>query len=110
MCGCRFAANSSGDQQAHADRHCLPCRAASTVHSHTQRQVPGADGVLRKMTVVPVIAFASFDNPECKKVTGIKDGYRQMAMFCSRCVACMVTGVCRPPLNHPTDACVWRPA
>ena len=57
------------------------------MHSHTQRQVPGADGLLRKMTVVPVIAFASFDNPECKKVTGIKDGYRQMAMFCSRCVA-----------------------
>ena len=70
-------------------RH-LPCWKAATA----QRQVPGSDGVLRMKTVIPVLAFGSFDNPECKKVTGVKDGYRQMAMFCSRCVARTVTGTC----------------
>lgn len=50
--------------------------------------VPGTDGALASKIVVPVIAFCSFDNPECKKVTGVKDGHRAMHMFCSRSAQC----------------------
>jgi hypothetical protein len=44
--------------------------------------LPGAHGQWHERTVVPTIAFGSYDNPETKKVAGVKDGYRNMAMFC----------------------------
>lgn len=43
----------------------------------------GRDGKLKWMTVIPVIAFGSYDHPEMKKVTGIKDYYRNNPMLCS---------------------------
>ena len=96
MCACRWEANASADLVEYGDRHCFVWRATFTVleAATAQGQVPGTDGVLRMKTVIPVLAFGSFDNPECKKVTGVKDGYRQMAMFCSRCVARTVSGTC----------------
>jgi hypothetical protein len=47
-----------------------------------QMHLPGAHGQWHERTVVPTIAFGSYDNPETKKVAGVKDGYRNMAMFC----------------------------
>ena len=38
-------------------------------------ELRGRDGVLREMTVIPVISFGSYDNPEMHKVTGVKDFY-----------------------------------
>ena len=51
----------------------------SGVRMHLQ----GRDGKLKWMTVIPVIAFGSYDHPEMKKVTGIKDYYRNNPMLCS---------------------------
>ena len=51
----------------------------SGVRMHLQ----GRDGKLKWMTVIPVIAFGSYDHPEMKKVTGIKDYYRKNPMLCS---------------------------
>lgn len=35
------------------------------------------------MTVIPVIAFGSYDNPEMHKVTGVKDFYRGSPALCT---------------------------
>ena len=43
----------------------------------------GQDGELREMTVIPVIAFGSYDNPEMHKVTGVKDFYRGSPAMCT---------------------------
>ena len=43
----------------------------------------GRNSQLKWMTVIPVIAFGSYDHPEMKKVTGIKDYYRNNPMLCS---------------------------
>ena len=43
----------------------------------------GRDGELREMTVIPVIAFGSYDNPEMHKVTGVKDFYRGSPAMCT---------------------------
>ena len=41
------------------------------------------DGVLREMTVIPVIAFGLYDNPEIHKVTGVKDFYKGSPAMCT---------------------------
>ena len=43
----------------------------------------GRDGVLREMTVIPVIAFGSYDNPEMHKVRGVKDFYKGSPAVCT---------------------------
>ena len=45
-------------------------------------QLPKRDGSLQTLTVVPCIAFGSYDNPETKRVSGVKDKYENMPMFC----------------------------
>ncbi len=54
----------------------------SSVTTYWSYQVCSAHGQWHERTVVPTIAFGSYDNPETKKVAGVKDGYRNMAMFC----------------------------
>ena len=44
--------------------------------------LPARDGRWHEATVVPTIAMASYDQPETKKVSGVKDAYRNMSMFC----------------------------
>ena len=46
-------------------------------------ELRGRDGELREMTVIPVIAFGSYDNPEMHKVTGVKDFYRGSPAMCT---------------------------
>ena len=46
-------------------------------------ELRGRDGELREMTVIPVIAFSSYDNPEMHKVTGVKDFYRGSPAMCT---------------------------
>ena len=48
-------------------------------------EIPDLEGMLRTVTVVPVIAFASYDNPEMHRVVQVKDAYREMPMFCTMC-------------------------
>ena len=50
----------------------------SGVRMHLQ----GCDSKLKWMTVIPVIAFGSYNHPEMKKVTGIKDYYCNNLMLC----------------------------
>ena len=49
--------------------------------------LPGRDGALHSVTVIPVIAFGSYDNPEINRVVNSKDGYREVPMCCSTYVA-----------------------
>ena len=49
-------------------------------------EIPDVNGQLRTATVVPIIAFASYDNPEMHRVVQVKDAYRDMPMFCTTCV------------------------
>ena len=48
-------------------------------------QLPGRDGVWRPMTAIFSLLHAAYDEPESKKVTGVKDKYTDMPMFCIRC-------------------------
>ena len=41
-------------------------------------------GELVTATVVPTVAFASYDQPEISSVTGCKGNYQGMPMFCHR--------------------------
>jgi hypothetical protein len=45
-------------------------------------ELPGGDGTFVELTVVPVLAFGSYDNPETKRVSGVKDHHENMPMFC----------------------------
>ena len=48
-------------------------------------QLPGRDGVWRPMTAIFSLLHAAYDGPGSKKVTGVKDKYTDMPMFCIRC-------------------------
>ena len=50
----------------------------SGVRMHLQ----GRDSKLKWMTVIPVIAFGSYNHPEMKKVMGVKDYYCNNLMLC----------------------------
>ena len=51
---------------------------------HGVRMVlPGRDGVLREVTVIPWMIMASYDQPEAAMVLGKLDGYRNMAAPCT---------------------------
>ena len=56
-------------------------------------EIPDLEGVLRTVTVVPVIAFASYDNPEMHRVVQVKDAYREMPMFCTMCAHFMFSNM-----------------
>ena len=45
-------------------------------------ELPVGDGTFVTLTVVPVLAFGSYDNPETKRVSGVKDHHENMPMFC----------------------------
>jgi hypothetical protein len=45
-------------------------------------ELPGGDGTFVELTVVPVLAFGSSNNPETKRVSGVKDHHKNMPMFC----------------------------
>ena len=52
--------------------------------------VPNRKGELVTATVVPLLALASYDQPEIKSVTNVKDAYKNMHMFCHRCATSTV--------------------
>ena len=52
--------------------------------------VPNRQGELVTATVVPLLALASYDQPEIKSVTNVKDAYKNMHMFCHRCATSTV--------------------
>lgn len=45
-------------------------------------QIPDRNGQLEVKTMIPVIAFGSYDAPEIARVTNKKDAYLAMPMFC----------------------------
>ena len=46
-------------------------------------QLPGRDGRLYTMVVVPCAGMCSYDQPEANAVVGKKDAYRMMPMMCT---------------------------
>ena len=49
--------------------------------------LPGRDGQLREVTVIPWMLMASYDQPEVNAVLNKLDGYRNMVAPCSMCAA-----------------------
>lgn len=49
--------------------------------------LPGRDGQLREVTVIPWMLMSSYDQPEVNAVLNKLDGYRNMDAPCSMCAA-----------------------
>ena len=67
--------------------------------SRTAFQVRNRDGRLETRTVIPVIAFGSYDAPEIARVTNKKDFYMASPMFCH------LYDPTTLPLTSVTDEC-----
>jgi hypothetical protein len=50
--------------------------------NRVRMELPGGDGTFVELTVVPVLAFGSYNNPETKRGSGVKDHHENMPMFC----------------------------